>query len=63
MKVDSMKKILISDKYAPVVVQPSNFNNRKIELHYVGNPYEGLAVDVKQLVQALRELYGESIFK
>jgi len=63
MKAVNMKNILISDPYSPVVVQRSNYNKRKVELHYVGNPYEGLAVDVKQLVAALRELYGESVFK
>lgn len=58
-----MKRTLIPDPYSPVVLQQSNYNKRKVELHYVANPYEGIAVDAKKLVAALREIYGESIFK
>jgi hypothetical protein len=63
MKAVNMKNILISDPYSPVVITSSLYNKRKVELHYVANPYEGIAVDVKKLVAALREIYGESVFK
>ncbi|MGA1256532.1 MAG: hypothetical protein ACO3YZ_05750 [Candidatus Nanopelagicaceae bacterium] len=45
------------------MITSSLYNKRKVELHYVANPYEGIAVDVKKLVAALREIYGESVFK
>lgn len=63
MKAESMTKILISDKHSPVVVQRESYNRHKVGIHYAGNPYEGVAVDVYQLVRALQQLYGKDVLK